>query len=211
MDTTQQAVLRMQHWVSNFIIELNICPFALREVRKQSIRYQVCDQLGDDTLYDAVSDELRFLAEHPEVETTLLILPHLDNDFDAFLNSAGLAQQVIALNNFTGTFQLANFHPHYVFVDSLADGGRMRPSGLAGTMGNHEFSAAPASDAADYTNRAPHAALHLLREESVARAINAHKNAELIPQQNVQRLRQLGIEDMEKRFAAIRNGTRGKK
>ena len=203
MDTTQQVILRMQRWVSGFIVELNICPFALREVRKQSIRYQVCERQGDDALYDAVSDELRRLTEHPEIETTLLILPHLDDDFEAFLNNAGLAQQVIALNNLSGTFQLANFHPHYVFTDSQAHVESTERSSLDDELSQGAHTSHCGHDAADYTNRAPHAALHLLREESVARAIHAHKNAELIPQMNVQRLRQLGIANMRQRFTAI--------
>lgn len=193
MDTTQQIILRTQRWVTDFIVDLNICPFALREVRKQSIRYQVCGQPGDDALYDAVSDELNLLAEHSDVETTLLILPHLDDNFEAFINSVGLAQQVIALNGFSGTFQLAHFHPHYVFADSNAGYGE----------GGGELAAGQRDDPADYTNRAPHAALHLLREDSVARAIHAHKNVELIPEQNIQQLRKLGLNEMQKRFAAI--------
>ena len=205
MDTTQQVILRMQRWVSDFIVDLNICPFALREVRRQSIHYQVCERPGDDALYDAVSDELRFLTEHPEIETTLLILPHLDNDFEVFLNNAGLAQQVIALNNLTGTFQLANFHPHYVFADSQAGVEPTERISLDDELSQGEQASNCGQDAADYTNRAPHAALHLLREDSVARAIHAHKNAELIPQVNVQRLRQLGIANMQQRFAAIRD------
>lgn len=195
----------MQRWVTDFIVDLNICPFALREVRKQSIRYQVCSKPGDDALYDAVSDELNFLVAHPQVETTLLILPHLDNDFEAFINSAGLAQQVITLNNFTGRFQLANFHPHYVFADSQPGVNGVSYSEASDHEIGDRALAAKTEDPADYTNRAPHAALHLLREDSLARAIHAHKNAELIPGHNIQRLRQLGLKDMQKRFAVICN------
>lgn len=184
MNTEEHHIIaRMQCWVTDFIVELNICPFALREVRKQSIRYTTLLESGDDMLYDAVSAELQLLTSCPEIETTILIVPWLDDNFDAFINCVGLAQQVIALNGLSGTYQVANFHPQYVFADSDAD------------------------DPANYTNRAPHAALHLLRETSVARAIHGHKNAEQIPEQNIQRLEQLGLADMQRRFDTLFNNS----
>lgn len=180
MNTEEQLMtLRMQRWVTDFIVELNICPFALREVRKQSIRYTTLLEPGDDALYDALSAELELLTSTPSIETTILILPWLDDNFDAFINHVGLAQQVIGLNGLSGTYQVANFHPEYVFADSASD------------------------DPANYTNRAPHAALHLLREASVARAIDGHKHAELIPEQNIERLQQLGLTEMQRRFVKL--------
>lgn len=184
MDNTQQTIIAtMQRWVDDFIVALNICPFAQREVRNQSIRYAIHDSGDDDALYDALNHELQLLNEDNTIETTILVLPQLDCDFDGLINAAGFAQQIIGLLGLQGVYQIANFHPDYVFADSHSD------------------------DPANYTNRAPHAALHILRESSVARAVQAHKQAELIPQQNIDRLRDLGLADMQQRFKQLKEAS----
>ncbi|RAJ96887.1 DUF1415 domain-containing protein [Aliidiomarina maris] len=166
-------IRRTQRWVDDIIVGLNVCPFAQREVSRNSIRYQVAFDLDDNAVYDWVMAELELLVTSPKIETTLLILPQLDVSFEAFLNQAGLAQQVIYTNGLQGEFQLANFHPHYVFEGAAEE------------------------DPANYTNRAPHATLHLLREASVARAVKAHKRADDIPEHNIARLRELGLNTMQ--------------
>ncbi|WP_338022813.1 DUF1415 domain-containing protein [Aliidiomarina soli] len=174
-----QAIAKTRHWVETFIVPLNICPFARREVERASIRYQPLAFSSDNEFYDALLAELNLLQDDSELETTLLILPQLDDSFDAFLNTAGYAEQIIALEGFTGTYQIAHFHPEYIFADS------------------------DQSDAANYTNRAPHACLHLLREASLERAIRAHKQAEQIPADNIKKLRQLGLDRMQQQFRAL--------
>ena len=176
---TEQPIARMRLWVERFVVSLNVCPFARREVKNGSIRYILSTATDDNSIYDVVTHELQLLADQPQVETTLILLPGLDDDFEAFLNTAGFAEQIIQLQGLSGEFQLAHFHPEYL------------------------FSGADANDPANFTNRAPHAALHLLREESVERAVRAYKNAEDIPQQNIEKLRELGLSDMQKRFNAL--------
>lgn len=175
----EQPIARMRLWVERFVVGLNVCPFAMREVKNDSIRYTLSTKIDDNSIYDFITHELQVLADQPKIETTLMLLPGLDNDFEAFLNTACFAEQMIQLQGLSGEFQLAHFHPEYL------------------------FSGADTTDPANFTNRAPHAALHLLREASVERAIRAYKNAEDIPQQNIAKLRDLGLSDMQERFNAI--------
>ena len=170
---------RMRAWVKDFIVPFNICPFAKREVERESIRYQVASYAHDNDFYDLMQQELKLLHTESEPETTLLILPQLDDHFEDFLNQAGYATQILQLEGYSGTIQIAHFHPHYVFTGS-----------------EH-------SDAANYTNRAPHAALHLLREDSLARVIRAHKNAEQIPADNIKLLREMGIAPLQQKLQDI--------
>lgn len=172
-------IQRMQAWTEQFIVALNICPFAKREVQQQRIRYTQIAQLDDNLLYDTLLSEMKLLDTSPEVETTLILLPTLDNNFPGFLSTASYAQHIINLEGYTGVYQVANFHPLYV------------------------FSGSDESDAANYTNRSPHSALHILRESSLERAIRAHKNAEQIPEDNIEQLRQLGLENVKQRFARL--------
>lgn len=67
-------IQRMQCWVADFIVDLNICPFAKREIANQSIRYCVSDARDDDAWYDEISAELDYLQQHPGVETTIMLL-----------------------------------------------------------------------------------------------------------------------------------------
>ena len=170
-------ILRMQRWVDHFIVDLNICPFAKREVIKKSIRYVESLEVGDHSIFDLLSCELSGLCKHADIETTIILLPGLDSEFEAFLNVAGFAQQIIQLQGLNDQFQVAHFHPQY------------------------HFTGAAISDPANYTNRAPHAALHLLRQASVERAVRGYKNAEEIPENNIKRLRELGLDDMQCRFS----------
>ena len=174
-----QPIARMRLWVERFVVGLNVCPFASREVKNDSIRYVLSTETDDNSIYDVVTHELQLLADQPQVETTLILVPGLDNDFEAFLNTAGFAEQMIQLQGLSGVFQLAHFHPEY------------------------QFSGAEVNDPANFTNRAPHAALHLLREASVERAVRAYKNAENIPLQNIEKLRELGLSDMQERLSAL--------
>lgn len=175
----EQPIARMRIWVERFVVGLNVCPFARREVKNESIRYVLSAASDDNSVYDAITHELQLLADQPQVETTLVLLPGLDDDFEAFLNTAGFAEQIIQLQGLSGEFQLAHFHPAY------------------------QFSGADTNDPANFTNRAPHAALHLLREASVERAVSAYKNAGDIPQHNIEKLRELGLSDMQERFDAL--------
>lgn len=160
-------IQRSRQWVDEFIVGHTICPFARREVERDTIAYVIDYFSDDDDFYSKFLAQLEALDANPQCETTLWLLPQLDNDFEAFLNHAGFAQQIIALAGYSGIYQIANFHPDYVFADSHAD------------------------DPANYTNRSPHACLHLLREASLERVIRAHKQAAEIPQRNIDYLRAL--------------------
>ena len=86
-------------------------------------------------------------------------------DYNDFLDDADTLLEVLELD---GVLQVASFHPDYQF---------------AGT----EF-----DDPANNTNRAPYPVLHLLREESIDRAVEAFPEAEAIFEANLQTLNQLG-------------------
>ncbi|MGX5914543.1 DUF1415 domain-containing protein [Aliidiomarina sp. Khilg15.8] len=180
MQSDKEYIHQFQRWVSEFIVDLNICPFARREVSRNSVRYVVTKFENDDEFYATLCQELQLLDSSSETETTLLLLPQLTDDFEGFLNQAGFAEQILHLNGYEGVYQIANFHPDYVFADSAPD------------------------DAANYSNRAPCPALHLLREASLTRAIDAHKNAEQIPDDNVRRLREIGLAELQARLASLK-------
>jgi hypothetical protein len=185
-----QAVIdTTRAWVDKAVIGLNLCPFAKAVQVKGQVRYAVSDAADVDTLYQDLLAELELLAgtDPADVDTCLLIHPQvLENflDYNDFLDVAEACLEELEL---LGVLQIASFHPDYQFADAAPD------------------------DIENYTNRSPYPILHLLREDSIERAVAALPDAADIYEKNMATLRQLGLEGWEKlglRGAKIGNSTK---
>lgn len=167
---TARAIAAMQQWLERAVIGLNLCPFAKAVHVKQQIHYVVYP--GDDAqeCLALLRAELRDLAvADPEVrDTTLLIAPHAWPDFLDFNDFLDQADRVLRKTKLDGVLQIASFHPQFQFADT-------EPDALS-----------------NYTNRAPFPTLHLLREASIDRAVQAFPNAESIFEKNIETLERLG-------------------
>lgn len=170
-DEADRAILhRIQEWIERAVIGLNLCPFARAPVRGNRVRLVVSHARDADSLLDDLCAELQSLAaaDDDECETTLLIVAELFADFldfNDFLDQADAAIEVLKLD---GVIQVASFHPDYRFADSADD------------------------DVANCSNRAPFPVLHLLRESSVERAVEALADSEDIYRRNIETLQTLG-------------------
>ena len=157
-------------WLEKAVIGLNLCPFAKAVHAKRQVRYVVSHADGEEALLADLMHELQLLAaaDPGDVDTTLLMHPRVLGDFldyNAFLDLADAAVEELGLDGF---LQVASFHPDYQFADSEPD------------------------DIANYSNRSPYPTLHLLREESVDKAVAAFPEAERIYEANIETLRKLG-------------------
>lgn len=166
----QQVIAHTQRWLERAVIGLNLCPFAKAVHAKQQIHYAVSPAVGHADIREALVAELRDLLAHDAAvrDTTLLILPQALPDFLAFNDFLGVADRTLGKLKLNGVVQIASFHPAYQFSDAAPD------------------------DMANCTNRAPYPTLHLLREDSVARAVAAFPEAESIYQRNIETLERLG-------------------
>ncbi|SOC54276.1 hypothetical protein SAMN05421509_103280 [Chromohalobacter canadensis] len=167
-------------WVANFVVAHDVCPFAGREVRRNSLRYVVANDDDPEHLLHTLIEECHRLDAEPAIETTLMILPEGLADFDDYLDLLGVADALLEAEGYAGIYQLASFHPDYVF------------EGVA------------ASDPANYTNRSPWPMWHLLRERSVEAAVANHPAPESIPEDNVAALREIGSAALAEQWAACR-------
>ncbi len=163
----------MRAWVEKVVVGLNFCPFAAGVLRDNRLRYAVSHARDTEGVLQDLIAECRHLDAHPETETTLLLVPEGLADFDAFLDLVALADDLLAMQGYEGIYQLAHFHPRYRFAD------------------------APPDDPANYTNRAPVPALHILREASLEHAVQSHPDPEGIPERNVRLARDKGIAFMQ--------------
>ncbi|GHB23866.1 DUF1415 domain-containing protein [Salinicola rhizosphaerae] len=156
----------MQTWLQTFVVGHDICPFAGREFRRRAIRYAVSAGDAMEAMLEALVAECQRLDSTPEIETTLLIFPRGLEDFDDYLELLSLAEALLDSLGYEGIYQLASFHPDYVFDGAERD------------------------DPANFTNRAPFPTLHLLREASLERALRHHDDPEGIPARNIDLLRE---------------------
>ena len=168
--TDEQVLQKTKHWLESAVIGLNLCPFAKAVYVKNQVRLVVSKARHADDLLEELDRELDLLVATPaeEIDTTLLIHPTLFDDFLDFNDFLEIAEGVVEEHGLEGVVQLASFHPQFQFDGTQPD------------------------EISNYTNRAPFAVLHLLREESVARAVDAFPEAEAIFAQNVATLEKLG-------------------
>ena len=171
MDMTDDQVLEQtRHWLEKAVIGLNLCPFAKAVYVKNQVRLVISHARHADDLLEELDRELALLVATPaeEIDTTLLIHPTLFMDFLDFNDFMEIAEGVLGEHDLEGVVQLASFHPKFQFDGTESD------------------------DIGNFTNRAPFAILHLLREESIERAVQAFPRAEAIFEENVKTLEKLG-------------------
>jgi hypothetical protein len=161
-----------QKWLEKAVIGLNLCPFAKAVHIKNQIRYVVTEASTDEELMAVLMEELELLAEtNPDkVDTTLIIHPQVLNDFEDYNDFLDVADAALEEMDLDGILQVASFHPDYQFADT------------------------DKNDIGNYTNRSPYPTLHLLREDSVDRAVEAFPEAEDIFEKNIETMEKLGHE-----------------
>ena len=171
--TEEQVVAATRHWIEKAVIGLNLCPFARAVWVKNQVRIVVSTARHVDGLLDDLDRELELLAATPpeRIDTTLIVHPTLFPDFEVFNDFLGVADEVVAEHDLEGVIQVASFHPDYRFEGTEPD------------------------DITNATNRAPFPTLHLLREDSVERAVASEGgDADAIVARNIETLRRLGPE-----------------
>jgi uncharacterized protein len=168
----EEIIHQVRNWLGKIVIGLNLCPFAKAPFNKGQVQFIVSYADNDDALVQALSDALNQLAETPVsvTETTVLIIPNYLQSFDDYNQFLDLADDVIVANELEGILQVASFHPAYQFADTDANA------------------------AENYSNRSPFPLLHLLREESVGKALESEQGADDIVERNIATLNALGVE-----------------
>ncbi len=176
-DTSREiAIADTVRWLERAVIGLNLCPFAKAPQVKGQIHCVVSEAKGLEGLRDELIEELQALAALPaeERETVLLIVPHMLRDFLDFNDFLDEADGVLQELDLEGEFQVASFHPDFQFAGTEPD------------------------DITNYTNRSPYPTLHLIREASIDRAVEAFPEAETIYEANMATMEKLGHDGWKK-------------
>ena len=168
----ERAVADTRRWLERAVVGLNLCPFAKAVLVKQQVHIVATPAQDAAGILDAFESELHALLALAarERDTTLLVIPQGMEDFLAFHDLVRRAERLVRKRGFEGVVQVASFHPRFVFAGADED------------------------DITNFTNRAPHPVLHLLREQSMDRAVAAFPDAADIYETNMETLRRLGPE-----------------
>ena len=167
------VIQQTEKWIKSVVIDLNFCPFAAKAALKKSIRYVVLKDVDVKKSLETLMTEFQFLDTHEEIETTFIIFETDFTDFKSYLQLVKKAEQVLVKERYEGIYQLASFHPDYCFAGE------------------------DVNDAANYTNRSIYPMLHVLREDSLTKALALYPDPESIPEHNIALARKKGLQYMQ--------------
>lgn len=183
VDSKNQAtpINAVQQWLEQVVIGLNLCPFAARPYQEKRVRIQLCECETELALLETLQAELTLIDEKPasEIETTLLVIPSLLQDFEDYNQFLDLVDGLLDEFEWAGEYQVASFHPHYCFAGVAPES----PENL--------------------TNRSPYPLLHIIRETSIEAALEHYENPEAIPERNIERLKALSEDEKRRLFAYL--------
>ena len=167
---------QIKNWVEEFIIGLNLCPFAKKPWQFGRVRIKIVESAIEEELTRVLLEELSALvnAKRDDLETTLLVALNMFATFEDFLVYLNWTEDLLKEIDAEGLIQIVGFHPDYYFEGAGKD------------------------DHANFTNRSPYPVLHLIREESIDEAVRSYPNIEEIPKRNIELLRKMKLEDLKK-------------
>lgn len=169
MPTDLQVIDRTKKWINDVVVGCNFCPFAANAIKHQQIHYEVENCTVADDCMDVILQEAIRLDDDATIETSFLIFPNSFSLFDDYLDLVEHAEQLLTQKGYDGIYQLASFHPLYLFADSVE------------------------KDAENYTNRSVYPMLHLLRETSIDKALENYTDPGNIPERNILFAREKGL------------------
>jgi uncharacterized protein len=169
MSEAAQIINETKKWINDVVVGCNFCPFAANVVKRQTIYYKVEESADTGICLEALLTEVARLDDDITIETSFLIFPNSFKQFDDYLILVSLAEKLLKKKGYEGIYQIASFHPLYLFEGSLEN------------------------DAANYTNRSIYPMLHLLREAAIDKALENYSSPESIPERNINFAREKGL------------------
>jgi uncharacterized protein len=171
--THDTAIEHTTNWIKSVVIGCNFCPFAAKALLRDSIRYVVLPEVTVESGLEALVAELQYLDRTDELETTFIIFPNHFPDFEDYLDLVDIAERLASDQAYDGVYQIASFHPAYCFAGADND------------------------DPANFTNRSIYPMLHILREDSISKALEHFPDAEGIPERNIAFVQSKGWQYMQ--------------
>ncbi len=168
----------VERWLDEVVIGLNFCPFAAKPRRNEQVRFVTSKATSEELLLTDLQDELTLLDQTPssKIETTLLIVPEMLSDFHDYNQFLELVDELLVQFEWEGIFQVASFHPDYCFADAEPD------------------------SVDNLTNRSPYPILHILREDSIEKALENIADPDEVYKRNIETMKTLSSEQIKTLF-----------
>ncbi len=156
-----EIITQTKNWIREVVIGCNFCPFAAKEMKQDTIHYEVVTTTGIKAAREAFLAECQRLDNDESIATTLMIFPEAFPDFMGYLDLVDAVEKMLRQKGYEGIYQVASFHPLYQFAGTEPE------------------------DAANYTNRSIYPMLHILREAQIEKALLNFPDPQSIPERNV--------------------------
>ncbi len=179
MDSQQTQYQKdMEHWLDQIVIGLNLCPFAKAPRNNGQIRIEYCLETEPELILECIRKELIHMEETKPatLETTLIAVPNAFQEFDEYNQFLDFCEYLVHDLDLTGVIQVASFHPRYQFADTQVE------------------------DPENFTNRAPYPVFHLIREDSITKAVDNHPAPEQIPMDNIKKMNEMSDQQRKDLF-----------
>jgi uncharacterized protein len=165
----QQVIEQTKKWINDVVVGCNFCPFAATVIKQQTVHYRVEISTDANICLQTFLLEAMRMDDDVTTETSFIIFPNTFQQFNDYLDIVSVAEKLLQQNGYEGIYQVASFHPLYLFAGSVEN------------------------DAANYTNRSVYPMLHLLREASIDKALQNYKHPENIPDTNINFAKEKGL------------------
>ncbi len=177
-NTIKDQIKIVERWLDEVVIGLNFCPFASKPRRNEQVRFITSKAISSEELLTDLQDELTLLDKSPasKIETTLLIVPEMLVDFYDYNQFLDLVDELLLQFEWEGIFQIASFHPDYCFADAEAD------------------------SVENLTNRSPYPILHIIREDSIEKALESITDPDEVYKRNIKTTKNLSAEQIKALF-----------
>jgi uncharacterized protein len=176
----QQEIIETKNWIEKVVIGCNFCPFASKVFIENSIHYIVVNDMHSDCYKATLINVCKYLDKHAHISTAFVIFSKAYQSFNSYLSMLSKAKRILGKYKYEGVYQIASFHPEYIFQDTTTD------------------------DATNFTNRSPYAMLHILREKDITNAIKHYGNSNNIPENNKKFINNNGIVFMQRLLDSCR-------
>ena len=166
----------VKKWIEDFVIKLDLCPFAQHPFSKGKIHYSEIDFENNESFLINFWDEIERIETTPpdQISNSILIIKNGLDDFLEYLDVIVLCEDLLKLQQQEDAFQIASFHPDYQFEGEGKDSPR------------------------NFTNRSPFPLIHILRVEEVSAAIEFYDGVEDIPVNNKLKMEKMGFNTLKR-------------
>ncbi len=169
-----KEILITKRWLTDIVIGFGLCPFASKVYDDGKVSFASL-VFSYDAMLNEMNNGINQILDEADMTTTkLIVIREGLEDFDDYLDIHYALEEELKRTELDKIFQLASFHPHYVFKDKES------------------------SAVSNYTNRSPYPIIHILKVADVSEAIENHPDIHNVAPSNIKMMEDKGLAVIQK-------------